>query len=128
PTNYLYLSNEEFENELSKNSLIEFNNFESLAQNKRHIDPEIKAIPDFALVSKSNKRNVFDLMAEFINSELKQHKILISCFSQGSRERLQKILLEHEIASQIIENSSQITALPKNQIALVVFPLKNGFY
>ncbi|MDA0902000.1 MAG: DEAD/DEAH box helicase, partial [Proteobacteria bacterium] len=128
PADDLYLQEGQFEELLSDKFLVRFSNFEAADPNGRNLDLKIKPIPDFALASKSNRRNVFDLMAEFINGELAQCKIIISCSSQGSRERLQKILLEHEIASQIIDKFTDLKALPKNQIALTIFPIKAGFY
>lgn len=124
PTNHLYLSNEEFLENLQKNLIISFglqNN------NERNIDLEIKSIPDFAFASRANKINTFELLKNFLSAEFKNHKIVLFCFSLGSQERLRKILNDHEINSRIIADSSEISKLPSGQIGLLILPFGNGF-
>jgi len=128
PVKDLYLNNSEFENELNKNLTINFTTSSS-QQNEwsgRFIDLQIKPIPDFALASRANKINTFELFKNFLQAEFKDHKIILTCFSLGSMERLQKILLDHEINSKVIANIHD--KLAKNQIGLVVLPMANGFY
>jgi transcription-repair coupling factor (superfamily II helicase) len=92
----------------------------------RTIDLELKPIPDFALASRANKTNVFELFKNFLQAEFKDHKIILFCFSLGSLERLRKILLDHEINSKVITNLDE--KLAKNQIGLSILPIGNGFY
>jgi transcription-repair coupling factor (superfamily II helicase) len=124
----LYLNNDTLEENLNKNLLVRFDNFESQYFN-RVIDLGFKPTPDFVLASKSNNKSPFDLMKEFIKSfSLTKQKIFIACSSQGSASRLEKILLNHEIASKTIQNISDAKDLEKNVIALITMPIQSGFY
>ena len=127
PVEHLYLSGEEFENELNKNLIINFSTSKEICiDTGRIIDLQIKPIPDFALASRANKINTFELFKNFLQAEFKDHRIILFCFSLGSLERLRKILLDHDINSKIIENAAD--KLAKNQIGLSVLPISNGFY
>jgi transcription-repair coupling factor (superfamily II helicase) len=125
PIEHLYLSDEEFENQLDKNLVINFTKLKP-PEEARQIDLEIKPIPDFALASRANKINTFELFKNFLHAEFKDHKIILFCFSLGSMERLRKILLDHEINSKVIENVGD--KLAKNQIGLGILPIGNGFF
>jgi len=125
PTKHLYLNDKEFSNEMDKNLVINFTTSKP-EENSRQIDLEIKPIPDFALASRANKTNTFELFKNFLQSEFKDHKIILFCFSLGSMERLRKILFDHEINSKVIEQVSD--KLAKNQIGLSILPIGNGFY
>ena len=124
----LYLSKKEFENQLAENGkfLVKFNNFSTsldISRGGRIIDPEFEPIP---ILITSNK-NSYEALKEFLhNYKLLDRKILICCFSNGSRDRLHKILLEHEIASKAIENFAE--NLPKNNIGLINLQVSQGFY
>jgi transcription-repair coupling factor (superfamily II helicase) len=128
PAHSLYLKDDEFSKELDKNLVICFENQQHNHSNSRNINLNINFIPDFALASRTNKTNVFDLFKNFLQAEFKDHKILLSCFSLGSLERLKKILLDHDINNKEIHNFSEIKQLSKNQIGLTTLPLGNGFY
>ncbi|MCE3254859.1 MAG: mfd [Rickettsiaceae bacterium] len=129
PPQYLYLNDEEFKNETSKTLEIKFlNQGQNSETNIRKIDLEIKPIPDFALASRANKTNVFELFKDFLKIEFNEHKIILACFSLGSQERLKKILFDHDVSSKEIENSDDISKLAKNQIGLCVLPIGNGFF
>ena len=129
PVHYkkLYLDQDELEKKLEKNIVIRFDNFENQYY-QRPIDLGIKTIPNFLIAGKSNKQNPFELMKDFINSYLKKHRIIIACNSTGSCARLNKILLNHEIASELISNLQDINNIGKNIIGLIEIPIKSGFY
>jgi len=54
-------------------------------------------------------------------------KVLISCYSESSRERLKIILSEYSFVSIFIENFSEIEKLKIGQIGLINVIIKNGF-
>ena len=129
PSNYLYLNNQEFNNELNKNLVINFLTSQPSHSNNRKIDLQIKPIPDFTLASRANKANVFELFNNFIQAELTNHKILLTCSSLGSQDRIKKILLEYNTQSIEIKNFTDIAKLSKNQIGLCILTVSNnGFY
>ncbi len=53
--------------------------------------------------------------------------IMIACFSQGSRERLQTLLMEHGFHSIRIENWRESKNIKGKTIGLAVLPLEQGF-
>ncbi len=53
--------------------------------------------------------------------------IMIACFSQGSRERLQTLLMEHSFHSVRIENWREYKNIKGKTIGLAVLPLEQGF-
>ncbi|MFT7088050.1 MAG: transcription-repair coupling factor (superfamily II helicase), partial [Rickettsiales bacterium] len=140
----LYLNDAKFEKELEKNVVIIFSESKP-SQKDRQIDLNFKPIPDFALASRANKTNVFDLFKNFLEAELGNntldksretaiplnrgfHKIVLFCSSEGSKERLRKILVEHQINNKSITKAQEISKLSKNQIGLGILPIGNGFY
>lgn len=54
-------------------------------------------------------------------------KVLISCYSEPSRERLKTILSEYNFISVFIESFSEIDKLKIGQIGLINVIIKNGF-
>lgn len=54
-------------------------------------------------------------------------KVLISCYSESSRERLKIILSEYNFVSVFIENFSEVEKLKIGQIGLINIIIKNGF-
>jgi transcription-repair coupling factor (superfamily II helicase) len=129
PPTDLYLSNEDLEKELAKNLVIYFSadNSQKNKNLQRTIDLEIKPIPDFALASRANKTNVFELFKTFLIAESKNQKIVLFCSSLGSKERLRKILNEHEIKVSIITQVEDVSNLNQKQIGLGILPIGNGF-
>ncbi len=122
----LYLSDLELEEKINQNVKIIFNNFETANLNQRIFDLEIKPIPDFALASKTNQQNPFELFKEFFPFK-NEYKILISCLSDVSRSQINRILHDHQINSIQIDSFAKIDNLPKNFVGLINLPLKHGF-
>lgn len=54
-------------------------------------------------------------------------KVLISCYSQSSRERLKIMLSEYNFVSIFIESFSEVEKLKVGQIGLINVIIKNGF-
>jgi len=54
-------------------------------------------------------------------------KTIISCFSNGSMQRLKGILSEYEIISQPLENYEDAKSLKSGIVGLSCFPLQQGF-
>lgn len=53
--------------------------------------------------------------------------VLIACYSDGSRERLQKMLAEADIPSERIDNWADFTATNWRRPGLAILPLEHGF-
>jgi transcription-repair coupling factor (superfamily II helicase) len=67
----------------------------------------------------------FEQLRERVNTAGKA--ILLACFSQGSRERMQTLLAEHEFHAVRIECWSEVRLISGKAIGLAVLPLETGF-
>ncbi len=91
-------------------------------KNNRIIDLEITAIPDFAAAARVNKRDVIELLLEFI-AAAKDAKAMIACTSQGSCERIKRLLADLNKTVHEIDNFSQLD----NRITTAIVPMGVGF-
>ncbi|MDA7705618.1 transcription-repair coupling factor [Rickettsiales bacterium] len=124
----LYLTLEEFNDNLAKFNILKFHNFSNPNLNDRNIDLNIKSIPNFLDASKVNKKYVFELFGEFLTKELIDHKIIISTISEGARSVIAKILHQNDFLTKEINSYDEIENLKKNQIGIAIFDQKSGFY
>ncbi len=127
PPSRLYLGQKELNQYFKDRTLIRFDNFEN-NYFSRPIDLGLKLVPDFFLASKSNKCSAFKLIDEFIAQNATKSRVLISCNSIGSANRLEKILLNNDITSKVICSIKELYKLKRNIIALSVINIKIGFY
>ncbi len=77
-------------------------------------------------------RTPFDQLDELQDSLSAKNKvILLACFSQGSRERLQTLLMErakdHNFHTVRIDQWKDVSSLRGKSIGLCVLPIENGF-
>ena len=123
PPDLLYFSAAEFEKNLQKTISIQFNKFDILgqpelaegmpsmarqAQNKiRVLDLEIKPVPDFALAGRTNQKDPFELVKDFVSNT----KTIIACLTESFRDRIAKILPDYNL-----------------KFPTVLLPLNLGFY
>ncbi|MDX2082570.1 MAG: hypothetical protein SFV53_01090, partial [Rickettsiales bacterium] len=126
--NLLYFSADELKENLAKNITIQFNQFDEAQKNQSILDLEIKAIPDFALAGKSNQRDPIDLLQEFILKNSSVKNIVFACLTASFRERISKIFLDYKIATQEINNFSDLHNIKAGKVATCVLQSHFGFY
>src|SRR5690606_21907161 len=57
-----------------------------------------------------------------------QNKVtLLACFTNGSRERMQSLLLEHGFHAARVESWNELASIRGQTVALAVLPLETGF-
>lgn len=124
PPEKLYVSSDEFLAAVSKFDPVVLQPFVS------HDDePVARRVRDFADVRALPDGNLFGEVGKYLTS-LQQgtRKILVACYSQGSRDRM-KIMMDEGGAGlpYPIDNWHQVTKLKAGQIGAVILPLEHGF-
>lgn len=73
--------------------------------------------------------NVFDTIRDHVKAELKNgHRVVVTAFSAGSRDRLASLLKEHGLdATASAEDWPATTALPAGRVAMAVLGIERGF-
>ncbi|HLD76937.1 MAG TPA: CarD family transcriptional regulator, partial [Rickettsiales bacterium] len=95
--NLMYFSDDEIVKIIEKNTNIVFRNFDSKNIDKRLIDLDIKPVPDFYLATKTNDKNAFGLVKEYVKFFDDKIKIFIAALNENSKERIEKLLQDFEI-------------------------------
>lgn len=131
----LYFGNEEFFANLKKDAVtIEFKQFDYSSANERIIDLEFKAIPDFALAGRANKKDPLELLKEFYfaNNSAQENapkaKLLIACLTNSFKERLEKLFFDYQIPCIAINNFADLEKVKTGKAALFNMPAHFGFY
>lgn len=135
----LYFNDEEFFANLKKDAItIEFKQFDYSGANERIIDLGFKAIPDFALAGRANKKDPIELLKEFYfannsaqnstQENAPKAKLLVACLSNSFKERLEKTFFDYQIPSIPINNFAEIEKLKPGRAALFNMPTHFGFY
>ncbi len=86
--------------------------------------------------SKTKNINVFEYLKSYIEEKrslLRKEnsntglKCFIACFSNGSRDRLDTILKEHEFHTMYIDNWNEFSSVKGKTIGLIILELEQGF-
>lgn len=126
----LYLNSQELQEKIKQHITIEFSKFDKAdSDNQRIIDLEIKAIPDFALAGRTNKRDPLELMNEFINANRTENsKVAIACLGESVKERISRLLLDYGTSCQEVTNFSELKKTKSGKAAIFLLPIQSGFY
>lgn len=104
-------------------------------QEHQHLMP-YRTIPSLAIEARSKHINVFEYLKTYIEEhkeKLRKEKnnqgckLLIACFSSGSRERLAGILNDHGFHTTMIESWSAKSTISGKTIGLLTLELEQGF-
>ncbi len=141
--NTLYLDAEAFERELGERPVAQIYPFaapEGIASAGYAGVMAIGArrVPDFAEArarggsaqrKDDEPETVFDLVATHFRNDIDRgRRVLITAYTQGSRERLAQLLRDHAIGPVTpVDSWAEAAALPPHEIALAVLPVENGF-
>ena len=84
--------------------------------------------PVLRLVQNQTDRTPFDQLKERVDSAAIRHKsTLLACFTQGSRERLQTLLMERGFHCVTVERWRDAKDVKGKTVGLAILPLENGF-
>ncbi len=115
---------------LSNKTQIFFSTFSSPDNNSKSVNT--KAGKDYFAESKAQSRSAIDLLqddlsAAFLDKSVKR-KNIISCMSEGSRQRMLGILNENNFNCILLDNFEQEQGLiTRNKVGLAVVAIDNGF-
>ncbi len=114
---------------LGANELIQISPF-SVANSEAKITDWGGAIaPSFAAQREAQNSNIFNSVIELIAKEHENKRnVIITCWSEGSRERMAQVLGDHDLKNiKLAENWQQALQAKSNITSLVVLRLESGF-
>ena len=81
----------------------------------------------FAVERRQESLSLLEALATYIQTKGKSTQVVVACWTEGSRERLQQMLVDHGVERVgFIENAEDITGKP-GDVSLVVWQLNQGF-
>ncbi|MDF3046979.1 MAG: mfd [Candidatus Midichloriaceae bacterium] len=119
----LYLNENQVLEHLQKFKNIRLNPF---ADNKNFLRLKNFSLERASLSQENTGKSAIDFFKEDLINNNKS-KTIVSCFSNGSLQRLKNILSEYEIISQTLENYKEAKSLKSGILGLSCFPLQQGF-
>ncbi|MDP1723221.1 MAG: transcription-repair coupling factor [Alphaproteobacteria bacterium] len=123
--NALYLMKDEWQDNLTSRLV------HIITKHKKTDDAEdaFQFPPIFSHMRLETDQNIYDLFKTWLKKAQSNHKVILACHSEGSLERLSKIMKDHGLQNiQQIEAWSDIAPYPKNHLLLTKLPLSRGFY
>jgi len=88
----------------------------------------ISSTKDFAPERAMKGVNIFEKVKEFaVNKRLEKKKLIIACYSEGSRDRLQNMLSDHNMHSVYVNHWNNRSNVSGKSVGLAVVPLEKGF-
>jgi transcription-repair coupling factor (superfamily II helicase) len=135
PSDMLYLNQEDWQNKLDGHKVVRINPFAVPEVNQDNIVYfPYRPVTDFAAMSKTSNKNTFELMKEYVaekklkNSQQKKPlRVIISSFSEGSRERMRSMLDEHDLHTILIDKWEDAAQVKGKSIGLMILDLEKGF-
>ncbi len=74
----------------------------------------------------AQSNNPFELLKEYCHRDINR-KIILACYSEGSRARVKNMLSEHDLVASLCESYHDAININKGVIALVILELEHGF-
>jgi transcription-repair coupling factor (superfamily II helicase) len=128
PPERLYLAEAEWKARLADAALVRLTPF-AMPEARDVIDAGGKAGRTFATERADENRNLFDAVVAHARAlEAANKRVVFAFWSEGSRERMQHVLLDHGLADlRPVANFDETSALSKGAYGLAVLGLETGF-
>lgn len=141
PPKLLYLVGDELKNKLHNKKQIFISPYTSdntVAHEEKitFLNLPYHKAPDFQLLAKTahiannnapkSHNNPIEILKDYCLKDLSKN-IIIACYSEGSRARLQHMLLEHEVTTELCDDYKTSAKNKKGIIKLVILELEHGF-
>ena len=131
PAHLLYLDKQELEYRLKDHRIININPF-TVPEAENVVELPFKTVKNFSVLSKTIKNNTFEIMKDYIfkkrsENRNKSIKVIISCFSEGSRERMRSMLKEHDLHAIVIDKWEEMKGVKGKSLGLIILALEKGF-
>ena len=125
----LYLTQNAWKEAVSSHTTARFNPFAVPEGQGDTVDLGGRQGRTFAAERAAGDVNVFDALIQHISALRKDSKrVVIACWSEGSRDRLGQVLADHGLERAApIESLGGVTVLPQGMVGLAVLGLETGF-
>ncbi len=128
PTNRLYLTEDEWSKRLSESALARLTPF-AVPDASGVIDAGARRGRDFAPERNDSSVNVFEAVAAHVLAlQAQRKKVVVTLWSEGSRDRMRSMLSDHKLVHLTSVNSWRtVQATPRNEAMLAVLGMESGF-
>ena len=103
--------------------------FGATAEGQNADDFGAKLPPSFAAERTSNDVNLFEaVVARFGEAIKNKKKLVVACWSEGTRNRMVQVLLDHGLGRhRLAENWHDAVSQPVGTVALIILGLEHGY-
>jgi transcription-repair coupling factor (superfamily II helicase) len=128
PPDRLYLTEAEWTRRLSEASLARLTQF-AMPEGAGVVDAGARRGRDFAPERNDGGVNVFEAVVAHIQAlQAQRKKVVVSLWSEGSRDRMRSMLSDHKLVHVTSVNSWRtVQATPRNETMLAVLGMESGF-
>ena len=129
PINYLYLSQSEWKNSLNSRVVKKFHSYQKQSSSYEIVSVNAHPTIDFSEARRRSDVNLFDALRNRITKHRSSHRcVCIAAYSEGSRDRIIKLMEDHGITSRACDNWMEVlTFQTTNTIGVFVLNLESGF-
>jgi len=128
PPDRLYLTEEEWQKRLGEGALARFTPF-AVPEGEGVFDAGARRGRDFAPERNDAKVNVFEALVAHVHVlQSQRKKVVITLWSEGSRDRMASMLRDHKLSNVTPVNAWRtVQATPRNEAMLAVLGMESGF-
>lgn len=122
PANMLYLTDGEWKALIEKRQSLTLSSFKPAND---AVDVDIRPSPNFAASKYQEDTQLFTPLKSALSA--RETPIVISCYSSGSRERVQHMLSEHSLPVHSLTDEQTLQHAKPGVVNLCVLPIEKGF-
>ncbi len=125
----LYLSASEWQAQTSLKAKAIFGSFGATSVKANRLEVGGNAGRNFALERTKEGTDLFGVAHEYAVAQIKKGmRVVVTCFSEGSRDRFRSLMDQHEWGQVALVSSwDEAQKLPANVTALALLPLEQGY-
>ncbi len=123
PVESLFVSLEEWQTAIDSHKTVQFTPFAQPGANV--VDAGYKAMLNLSAEATKTQTNAFEILKTMMSQE--RLRTVITCYTQGSLERLEGMLSGHDIHAVRLDKWSEVSKLSPKTVGLVVLGLEYGF-
>ncbi|MBE6468122.1 MAG: transcription-repair coupling factor [Alphaproteobacteria bacterium] len=122
----LYITDKQFAEILKEKQAITLTSL-NIPSSDNVVDVQIIPVRNFSSAKNIAASKVYSELKDYL-SENKKLQRIIACYSNGSRERISSLMIEHEINDICLADTWEEALLKaKNKTVLTIMPLEHGF-